>query len=114
MIRRRRGRLTLRAPPAFPQPFHCLFTAFPRPRHNASPRHDVSAAPPQEMIFACALYPRDALFLASVDREVREQVARVFADIFSVELQKLADAEALGHLSSLMAVGEQQQTTAVL
>ena len=45
---------------------------------------------------------------------VREQVARVFADTFSVELQKLADDEALAHLSSLMADGEQQQTTAVL
>ncbi len=31
----------------------------------------------QEMIFACALYPRDAAFLRSVDREVREQVSRL-------------------------------------
>ena len=31
----------------------------------------------QEMIFACALYPRDERFLSLVDHEVRQQVARL-------------------------------------
>ena len=31
----------------------------------------------QEMIFACALYPRNSAFLGLVDREVREQVSRL-------------------------------------
>ena len=36
-----------------------------------------SAHTSQEMIFACALYPRNAPFLATVKREVHEQVSRL-------------------------------------